>query len=115
MYLGWEPGEKMLDEGIDLVARHSAITDDGRACNLYYAYYATLALHHFDGSHWRRWNTEIREFLIQTQSDRGHEAGSWYFSDPHYCDHGGRLLNTVLATLILETPYRIMPLFRKQP
>ncbi len=118
MYLGWKPGDsgidgKALDEGIDLIARHSAIKDDA-TCNLYYAYYATLALHHFDGSHWRAWNEDIRDFLVQTQSGRGHESGSWYFPDPHYCDHGGRLLNTVLAALILETPYRIMPLFRKQ-
>ena len=130
MYLGWEPGEKPLDEGIDRIAQYSPIRireieTEGRpgqkkptkkqetVCNLYYAYYSTLALHHYGGSNWHRWNSEIREFLIQTQSNRGHEAGSWYFPDPHYCDKGGRLLNTALAILVLETPYRIMPLFRK--
>lgn len=115
MYLGWEPGMVELDEGIDQVARWGPLKkskDGDTICNLYYTYYATLALHHHDGSNWPRWNSEIQEFLIQTQSKRGHESGSWYFPD-YYCDVGGRLLNTVLATLILETPYRIMPLFRK--
>ncbi|MDR3196257.1 MAG: terpene cyclase/mutase family protein [Planctomycetaceae bacterium] len=113
MYLGWEPGDTMLDEGITMVAQWGPFAKkDGSSCNLYYAYYATLAIHHYDNNYWQRWNSELREFLIQTQSNRGHEAGSWYFPD-HYCDTGGRLLNTVLAALILETPYRIMPLFRK--
>jgi hypothetical protein len=113
MYLGWEPGEKMFDEGIAIVAQWGPLLKkDGSTCNLYYVYYATLALHHYGNAQWQPWNSEIREFLIQTQSNRGHEAGSWFFPD-HYCDSGGRLLNTVLAALILETPYRIMPLFRK--
>lgn len=111
MYLGWKPGDKMLDEGLDVVALKGPLKHDGKSCNLYFAYYATLALHHYGGSHWPRWNRKVREFLIETQSKNGHEAGSWFFED-HYCDKGGRLLNTVLATLVLETPYRIMPLFR---
>lgn len=112
-YFGWKPGYRTLDEGIDLVARHGPLKNDGRFCNLYYAYYATLALHHHDGSGRRKWNDRLREFLVRTQSRRGDEAGSWFFPD-HYCDKGGRLLNTALATLILETPYRIMPLFRNE-
>lgn len=112
MYLGWKPGDRMLDDGIEMVALPGPLKKEGKECNLYFAYYATLAMHHYDSSNWRRWNGEIREFLVQTQGEHGYEAGSWYFPD-HYCDKGGRLLNTVLATLILETPYRIMPLFRK--
>lgn len=113
MYLGWKPGEAVLDEGIDMIARRGPLNDDGSSCNLYFAYYSTLAMHHYGGSNWNSWNRQVREFLIQTQAQRGHEAGSWYFED-YYCDKGGRLLNTVLATLILETPYRIMPLFRRR-
>ncbi|MGL4593734.1 MAG: hypothetical protein ACRCUY_03280 [Thermoguttaceae bacterium] len=121
MYLGWEPGEVMLDDGIEFVTKWGPLKksqkgeDDkngNSAFNPYYAYYSTLAVHHYGGSEWRKWNPEIREFLIQSQSMSGHESGSWYFSDPHYCDKGGRLLSTALAVMILETPYRIMPLFR---
>lgn len=112
MYLGWKPGDKMLDEGIDVIALKGPLKNEGKSCNLYFAYYSTLAMHHYGGSHWPRWNRQVRDFLIETQSKSGHESGSWFFED-HYCDKGGRLLNTVLATLVLETPYRIMPLFRQ--
>ena len=111
MYFGWKPGDPFLDEGMEQIARWGYTIQEGKV-NLYYVYFATLALHHYGGEHWDEWNTGIRELLIQSQSQQGHERGSWYFQDP-YCDSGGRLLNTVLATMILETPYRFMPLYRK--
>ncbi|MDR0870534.1 MAG: terpene cyclase/mutase family protein [Planctomycetaceae bacterium] len=112
MYFGWQPGDKILDGGIGIVSAWNPLKDNDSSCNLYYAYYATLALHHYGGSGWVRWNDKIQNFLVNTQSGSGDEAGSWFFSDS-YCDAGGRLLNTALAALILETPYRFMPLFRK--
>ena len=111
MYLGWKPGDPFLDEGMEQLARWGHTPRAGEP-NLYYAYYATLALHHYGGEHWEPWNSGLREFLIRTQSRQGHESGSWYFPD-RYCDVGGRLLNTALAVMILETPYRYMPLYRE--
>ena len=111
MYLGWKPGDPFLDDGMEQLARWGPIPRTGEP-NLYYAYYATLALHHYGGEHWDSWNGELQEFLIRTQSRRGCESGSWYFGD-RYCDVGGRLLNTALAVMILETPYRYMPLYRE--
>jgi hypothetical protein len=108
MYLGWKPGDKMLDEGIDELFVREVDPPSG---NLYYTYYATLALHHYGGKHWNRWNAGHRRFLIRSQSHTGHESGSWYFPD-QFCDSGGRLLNTALGAMILETPYRVMPLYR---
>ena len=111
MYLGWKPGDVFLDDGIEQIIRRGPILREGNV-NLYYIYHATLALHHYGGEGWNDWNTGIRELLIQSQIRQGCESGSWYFSD-HYCDSGGRLLNTALAVMILETPYRVMPLYRK--
>jgi len=111
MYLGWKPGDPFLDEGMEQLARWGPTPRTGKP-NLYYAYYATLALHHYGGEHWDSWNSELQEFLIRTQSRQGCESGSWYFGD-QYCDVGGRLLNTALAVMILETPYRFMPLYRE--
>ena len=111
MYLGWKPGDPFLDDGIKQIAHWGYALKEGE-CNLYYAYYATLALHHYGGEHWDSWNSGLQETLIRTQARQGCEAGSWYFRDP-YCDVGGRLLNTALGAMILETPYRIMPLYRK--
>ena len=111
MYLGWKPGDPFLDDGMDTLARWTYQPRTG-AVNLYYAYYATLALHHYGGEHWDTWNSGLQELLIRTQSRENCESGSWYFPDG-YCDSGGRLLNTALGAMILETPYRIMPLYRE--
>ena len=116
MYLGRRPGVQSLDEGVSLLDHWGPFKSDeptssssGR-CNLYYAYYGTLVLHHYGGSAWSRWFPELREFLIKTQATRGHEQGSWFFKDP-YCDVGGRLLSTSFAIMILEIRYRYMPLY----
>ena len=37
-----------------------------------------------------RMEQQLREHLIRTQATRGHEAGSWHFSD-RWGDVGGRL------------------------
>lgn len=126
MYLGWEPGEPKLDAGMEQLQEWGPFSTtpsthpvagragaDARVCNLYYAYYGTLAQHHYGGSGWRRWFPELRDHLVATQSRHGHENGSWHVPD-HYCDTGGRLLNTALATMILEMPYRYLPLYRNQ-
>jgi len=111
MYLGWKPGDPFLNDGMKQIVRWGPILREGNV-NLYYIYHATLALHHYGGEDWDEWNREVRELLIQMQSRQGCESGSWHFSDP-YCDSGGRLLNTALAVMILETPYRFMPLYRE--
>ncbi|MDR3234830.1 MAG: terpene cyclase/mutase family protein [Planctomycetaceae bacterium] len=111
MYLGWKPGDEVLDEGVAMLAKN--IQRNGRLRhNLYFAYYAALMFHHYGGDNRQRWNAAQRDLLVNTQSHQGHESGSWYFPDP-YCNSGGRLLNTALGAMILETPYRIMPLYRK--
>ncbi len=118
LYLGKTPGYPLLDSGISLLDRWGPLKTEKKSlpegnCNLYYAYYGTLAIHHYGGSAWNRWYPEIREFLVNTQS-RGetipHEGGSWFFPDP-YCNTGGRLLATSLAVMILETRYRYLSLY----
>ncbi len=108
MYLGWYPGHRPLDEGVAKIERWGP----SEKC-MYYNYYAALVLHHYGGSGWERWYPPLREYLVKTQAKRGHEAGSWYFPD-RYADEGGRLFNTALAIMILEVPYRYMPLYRLQ-
>jgi hypothetical protein len=113
MYLGWKMNDPALDDGMDLLVEWGYKPDTER-CNLYYIYYAALALHHYGGEHWDKWNGGLREYLIGEQVRFGCESGSWYFRDS-YCDVGGRLLNTALAVMILETPYRFMPLYKEIP
>jgi len=80
---------------------------------MYYNYYATQVLHHWQGPEWKRWNVQMRDHLIATQAGRGHESGSWYFSGGRG-DVGGRLYNTAMAVMTLEVYYRYMPLYRRE-
>ena len=80
---------------------------------MYYNYYATQVLRHWGGEEWEQWNPKMREYLIATQSNRGHEAGSWYFSGGRG-DSGGRLYNTGMAVMTLEVYYRYMPLYQQK-
>lgn len=136
-YLGWEPGFKRLDAGAEQLAewlddaesdwqkakkgskkkKNVPLVVDGRLVhNLYFSYYAALALHHYGGKLWQERFPKLRDFLVETQSRGGVaglscERGSWLFYD-QYMNDGGRLLNTALAILILETPYRYLPMYK---
>jgi hypothetical protein len=80
---------------------------------MYYNYYATQVMNHFEGEEWKRWNRKMRDHLVNTQASQGHERGSWFFEDPHGAALGGRLYSTSLATMVLEVYYRHMPLYGK--
>ena len=81
--------------------------------DMYFNYYATQVLHHYEGQGWDAWNTALRDRLVATQSRRGHEHGSWYFHDEHG-KSGGRLYTTAMCVMILEVYYRYMPLYGKR-
>ncbi len=78
--------------------------------NIYFVFYAMLTLHNQGGSDWHLSFARVREFLIESQIQTGHERGSWLFHDL-YMNDGGRLLNTALSILVLETPYRYLPMY----
>lgn len=79
--------------------------------NLYYWYYATLALHHLGhtdpatGDAWRRWNHAMKQELVATQVTDGALAGSWPTTTV-WGGYGGRVYTTALATMCLEVYYR---------
>jgi hypothetical protein len=82
--------------------------------NLYYWYYATLALHHRQNSNeaakaaWRTWNDAMTSTLTQSQIAKGSEAGSWN-SNTMWGGYGGRIYTTAMATMCLEVYYRYAP------
>ncbi|MDO5580113.1 MAG: hypothetical protein Q4G69_03185 [Planctomycetia bacterium] len=142
-YLGWRPDHATMKKGvghlvhwIDQAQRDWQAVKKGQTkngdrelissygekdrrlfvYNLYYSFYAMLVLQNNGGSDWKRSFQKTRDFLVETQQKgrkAGHEDGSWLFRDL-YLDDGGRLLNTVFAILILETPYRYLPLYNTQ-
>ena len=105
MYGGWRREEPPLRRGVEFLSRTGPADK-----NLYFNYYATQVLHHVGGPEWAAWNRKLRDYLVQTQSETGHEAGSWYFQEKHG-DAGGRLYNTAVAVMILEVYYRYLPLY----
>lgn len=105
-------GGKRTDRNIEEAARyiHTETRDGGYLDNLYLLYYGNLALYHYQGWIWERWNNEVREFLVRSQQRTGTRAGSW---DPsgQYTKTGGRVLSTCFAALTLEVYYRYLPLY----
>ena len=105
MYLGWPHKHPALHRGVQHLARRGPSGND-----MYFNYYATQVLHHYEGAHWLRWNPTMRDALVAAQSHEGHEAGSWQFAEPH-SSTAGRLYNTAMAIMILEVYYRYLPLY----
>jgi len=108
MYLGWPREDSRLARGAGYLERLGPSRTD-----MYFNYYATQVLHHYEGSGWDAWNAILRDRLIATQSRRGHEHGSWYFHDEHG-KSGGRLYTTAMCVMILEVYYRHMPLYGRR-
>ena len=107
MYLGWEHDVPALRRGVERLSEIGPSNTD-----MYYNYYATQVLAHYDGELWEAWNSRMRDYLVEQQvrDDENHADGSWHFTATH-TEQGGRLYNTSLATMILEVYYRHLPLY----
>jgi len=84
--------------------------------NMYYTYYAAQVMHHTraldDEARWNKWNTAMRDPLIEQQAEGGHEEGSWMMTGKdHGYKSGGRLYCTSLGAMMLEVYYRYMPIY----
>ena len=79
--------------------------------NVYYWYYATLALYQHGGQPWSRWNALIRDRIVGLQRTSGHQTGSWDPDGSQYGATGGRIYCTALAALTLEVYYRYLRLY----
>jgi len=104
MYTGWDHGERGLKVG---TARLEKCAQRGKG--MYFYYYATQVMHHYDGPAWQSWNVWMRDYLVKTQNQKGAETGSWFFTGPH--DNAGRLYCTAMATMTLEVYYRYSPIY----
>jgi hypothetical protein len=100
-----------IGEGTDQLL--SALPEPNRV-NLYYWYYATLALHYRQSSSveaeaaWQAWNSSLASALVNGQVATGPELGSW----PPNCvwgGYGGRVYSTAVAAMCLEVYYRYAP------
>jgi hypothetical protein len=108
MYLGWKRDNPALQRGVQMLSRRGPSPN-----NLYYNYYATQVMRHWEGEPWENWNRQMRDQLVHAQAKQGHEEGSWFTGGGDLgAPTGGRLYCTAMATMILEVYYRLMPIYR---
>ncbi len=109
MYMGWDKTSPGIVKGVQHLSKVGVLKKD-----IYYNYYAAQVLRQYGGEEWNKFNTELRDWLVASQSQQSGEKGSWHFPDSQ--SHrgpreGGRLASTAFATMILEVYYRHMPLY----
>ncbi len=97
-----------LDEAAEFVARYGGQSDARR--DLYFSYYATLALYQLQDQRWHQWNQMLTRHLLASQRKGGDLAGSWN-PDTKWGPTGGRVYSTAMACLCLETYYRYLPVY----
>ncbi len=95
-------------EAAEFLLRHDS---DHGPTNMYYWYYATLALYQHGGEPWTKWNKSLRDRLIGLQSTSGHQTGSWEPDSSLYGAKGGRIYSTALGAMTLEVYYRYLRLY----
>ncbi|MFV1968398.1 MAG: prenyltransferase/squalene oxidase repeat-containing protein, partial [Pirellulaceae bacterium] len=110
MYLGWKKDHEGLQEGAKYLSDLGPSKSD-----MYFNYYATQVMRHMGDEMWDKWNSVMRDQLVNSQSTSGHMKGSWDVpGGGHVNERGGRLYVTSMATMILEVYYRHMPIYGKE-
>ncbi len=81
--------------------------------NLYYWYYASIALFQLQDEAWLTWNQAMKSQILKSQITSGHDGGSW---NPTciWAGYGGRVYSTTMSCLCLEVYYRYLPIYRAQ-
>lgn len=80
--------------------------------NVYYWYYATLALFQLQDRNWQVWNQALKARLLATQQAAyDSQPGSWE-PDKLWGGYGGRVYSTAMSCLSLEVYYRFLPMYQ---
>jgi hypothetical protein len=113
MYLGWKKDNGPLQRGVENIAKWGPSKTDA-----YFNYYAMQVMFQAsnggqEGPHWKKWNAELRDYLVGSQGKQGTETGRWFFKGGHANEAGGRLYCTSMACMTLEVYYRHMPIYAK--
>ncbi len=96
-------------EAIEMIMGHAPGAGQD---NVYFWYYATLALFQLQDENWQSWNQLLKQRLLQTQVPRyGDQPGSWE-PDSLWGGYGGRVYSTAMSCLCLEVYYRYLPMYR---
>jgi Squalene-hopene cyclase C-terminal domain len=110
IFMGADPRkDAMVQKGVTLMSKLPPTwnTNDG-SIDMYYWYYATLALFQVGGAPWKAWDGAMSTSIVANQRKDGVYCGfkgSWDPVDPWGSD-GGRVYSTALLTMCLEVYYR---------
>jgi hypothetical protein len=102
---------------------------DWEKAHIYYWYYITQAYFQEGGKMWDDWNNQFSHALIKVQEVIGKDAsgyvdhkqkpqeiGSWEAKGGGgHTGGNGRVMDTILCTLMLEVYYRYLPTFQQVP
>ncbi|MFW5829982.1 MAG: hypothetical protein ACOCXA_06945 [Planctomycetota bacterium] len=107
VFLGRKAGDTMLESMGNYIMNKQL--PKAYPTDTYFMYYNTLAIFQLGGERWERWNTTVRDMLIDAQRPAGDGCfdGSWDWEGTEF--HGnntGRLLSTAFCCLSLEVYYR---------
>lgn len=118
MYSGWSRENASMQSAADYLLEHpprfGAATSPRR--DTYYWYYATQVMFHMGGDWWSSWNSRLNPILVDSQTERGPNAGSWDPAEPvpdRWGKHAGRVYVTAMNLLNLEVYYRHLPLYEE--
>jgi hypothetical protein len=109
IFLGEDPRQsEMIRKGSQLCLEVLPTwnPDDG-SIDMYYWYYATLAIFQVGGSTWKKWNEAMKDAIVKHQHPKnsGAKTGSWDPIGPWGPD-GGRVYSTATMVMCLEVYYR---------
>ena len=110
VFNGVDPSkDPLIAKGAQLMGRRLPVwnTQNG-SIDMYYWYYATLAMYQMGGKNWRTWKQAMKPAMVDSQRRDGTPCsfkGSWDPAGPWGAD-GGRVYSTAIMALCLEVFYR---------
>jgi len=116
IFLGEDPRSEMVKKGAKIcLERKPQWNPDDGSVDMYYWYYATLAVFQVGGKSWREWNKAMVPAIVKSQhaDGSGSRTGSWDPIGPWGHD-GGRVYSTALMVMCLEVYYRYDRVFGLQ-
>jgi hypothetical protein len=115
VFLGEDPKKsEVVRKGAALCSALPPVWNPGDgSVDMYYWYYATLAMFQVGGDAWRKWSAAIEPSMVASQrrdTDFSMYRGSWDPVDPWGLD-GGRVYATAVMAMCLEVHYRYAKVF----
>ena len=102
-YAGINSDDEAVQSGLSYLMRHLPGETHNIPHYFYGQYYAAQAMFVAGGKHWKQWFPAIRQELLSRQDST---YGSW-------SGQAGTAYGTGMALIILQMPYRYLPIFQK--